>query len=201
MQMKSFPDPKALLVLPGVVLAALSVVVGLWLNLPLFAVFTQTNFIHISTAEGIVVFGLMVVTTYCALQWLSAVFAGLESFQASAQLLEQVVSGLNITPMWAWLLSLSSAIGEELFFRGVLLLVFAQWWPMPLAIVAQAVVFAVLHPAPRQAWAYPLWALLAGIIFGGMAVASGSLWPGALAHYIFNHESFNSFLEKTHQTI
>jgi len=85
----------------------------------------------------------------------------------------------------------ASAVAEELFFRGLVVGGLARVLPPPLAVVLGALVFALFHPVPdRRAWAYPLYVFLAGLLFGAFYLATGSLVPGILAHYLTNARAF-----------
>jgi uncharacterized protein len=118
------------------------------------------------------------------------------SFRLAGGSLEGAVRQMNLTPLWAFALSLTSAVGEELMFRGFVLGFGSRLLPVAVAVVVQAVLFAALHPAPRVAWAYTLWTGLIGAWFGIVTVLSGSVVPGILAHYLFNHLNFNQLLEE-----
>lgn len=92
-------------------------------------------------------------------------------------------------------LAAASGLGEEFFFRGALQS-FLVGWLGPLGIGAQAVIFAAFHPVPdRKAWAYPLYTLLAGLLFGLGYALTGSLIPGILAHYLHNARGFYELLD------
>jgi uncharacterized protein len=118
------------------------------------------------------------------------------SFRLAGGSLEGAVRQMNLTPLWAFALSLTSAVGEELMFRGFLLGLGSRFLPVAVAVIIQAALFAALHPAPRAAWAYTLWTGLIGAWFGIVAVLSGSVVPGILAHYLFNHLNFNQLLDE-----
>lgn len=87
------------------------------------------------------------------------------------------------------LLALLSGVAEEAFFRGLvqslLFLKLGAW-----AVVLQALLFALLHPAPRKAFAYPLYTGAAGLLFGLVYLLTGSLLPGILAHVLHNARGF-----------
>ena len=47
--------------------------------------------------------------------------------------------------------------------------------------------FGLVHVLPRRAlWIYPLFALLAGLLFGLLREGTQSLWPCVLAHVTVN---------------
>ncbi|HEX5138166.1 MAG TPA: CPBP family intramembrane glutamic endopeptidase [Planctomycetota bacterium] len=79
----------------------------------------------------------------------------------------------------ALLLATISGIAEEVFFRGAL-------WPH-LGLVGTSVLFAICHVVPvRELAAYPLFAFLAGIVFGFLRERTGSVWPCVAAHATVN---------------
>jgi membrane protease YdiL (CAAX protease family) len=73
-------------------------------------------------------------------------------------------------------------------------LVFDQLWRNtadPGGALRLALAFALGHPAPGRAGRlYDLWAFAAGLILGGLYLASGSLVPGILAHFLYNAKGF-----------
>src|SRR4029079_3726594 len=81
------------------------------------------------------------------------------------------------------LISLFAAVGEELFFRGVLQRLFIRAFKEPWAgIVLTAVIFSAFHLQfygffPR---------LFLGIILGAIYWYSGSLWTAILAHFCYD---------------
>jgi membrane protease YdiL (CAAX protease family) len=77
-------------------------------------------------------------------------------------------------------LALSSSLGEELLFRGVLL-----HWMGP---VLSTVVFAGMHVAPgRISWHWTLFAGLLGAGFAWLSLASGDLVAAVVAHLTVNY--------------
>lgn len=100
------------------------------------------------------------------------------SFRVASRLMEEALRAVRLPAWSALLLAAATAGGEELFFRGALL-------PL-LSVPGQAVLFGLFHPVPRRAWAYPVFAALVGLTFGILAVATGSLLPGAVAHFGIN---------------
>jgi hypothetical protein len=79
----------------------------------------------------------------------------------------------------ALFLAAISGIAEEACFRGAL-------WPQ-LGLVGTSFLFAICHVVPVRALAgYPIFAFLAGIVFGFLRERTGSVWPCALAHATVN---------------
>jgi len=73
-----------------------------------------------------------------------------------------------------------SALGEELWFRGLL-----QPW---LGIWLQALIFGVIHSQIRgpARWAWVLWATIMGLAFGALFALTGSLAGPIAAHALIN---------------
>jgi len=92
-----------------------------------------------------------------------------------ARVVEQTPLGLSLI-----VLALLPAIGEELLFRGVLARSLARW-PV-VAVVGSAVLFSAYHLVPAQMLGtFPL-----GLALGLLAVRSGSIVPGMIAHFLNN---------------
>lgn len=176
-------DLKLLLALPGIAMMLIGYGACRWLGLPLS-----------DAPLEVTVFATL--TAFFIAMALSVFFEQfVPSFRLAGGSLESAVRQLKLTPLWAFVLSLTSAVGEELFFRGFLLGLGLTFLPVWGAVIAQAVLFAAFHPAPRAAWGYPLWTGLIGAWFAIVALATGSIVPGILAHYVFNHLNFNQLLE------
>ncbi|WP_236630158.1 CPBP family intramembrane glutamic endopeptidase [Thermus thermamylovorans] len=92
-------------------------------------------------------------------------------------------------PGFLLLLALLSGVAEEVFFRGLLQSLLVAWLG-PWGLFLQAFLFALLHPAPRPALAYPLYTGLAGLLFGLAYLLTGSLLAGILAHFLHNARGF-----------
>ncbi len=96
-------------------------------------------------------------------------------------------------------LALLSGTAEEVFFRGGVQNLLAGFFPEEGAVLLQAGVFAALHPvSDRRAWAYPVWAFIAGVLFGATYAVTDSLIPGILAHYLYNAKGFYAMLDSSH---
>lgn len=107
------------------------------------------------------------------------------SFRWASRMLERALGRLRLSTGAALLLAALTATGEELFFRGGLM--------QPLGVWGQALVFGALHPVSRRGWAYTLYTVLAGLVFGYAALFSGSLWTVVLAHFAINLHGLLSF--------
>ena len=77
------------------------------------------------------------------------------------------------------LLALLSSLGEELLFRGLL--------QPQIGIIAQAVVFGLMHQIPgKSRWVWASWAGAVGLGFGAIFQFTGSLIGPLLAHAMVN---------------
>ncbi|HEY1535990.1 MAG TPA: CPBP family intramembrane glutamic endopeptidase [Polyangiaceae bacterium] len=76
--------------------------------------------------------------------------------------------------------ALFSALGEELWFRGML-----QPW---LGLWLQALAFGIVHSQLRgpSRWAWVTWAMLMGLAFGAIFALTGSLAGPIAAHALIN---------------
>ena len=57
------------------------------------------------------------------------------SFKQAGNMLESIISRLSLTPTWALALGLTSGIGEEVFFRGLLLHAGLKFFPAWIAVL------------------------------------------------------------------
>ena len=84
-----------------------------------------------------------------------------------------------LTPAQAVYLAALSGFAEELCFRGAL-------WPH-LGLAGTSILFGLVHTIPaRQLALYPVFAALAGVVFGSLRQATGSVWPAVVAHATVN---------------
>jgi len=86
----------------------------------------------------------------------------------------------GLTRIEVFLVAASSAVGEELLFRGGLLPILGIWW--------STTVFALLHvPMGRGLALWPLFAFVVGLGLAGMTVGTGTLLGAVAAHFIVNY--------------
>jgi membrane protease YdiL (CAAX protease family) len=127
------------------------------------------------------------------LQGLEGLFARLfpASFREAERLHRELGRSLKAAGLGppALLLAFLSGVAEEVFFRGLLqTLLYAKFGAWGLLL--QALLFALLHPAPKKAFAYTLYTGVAGLLFGLAYLLTGSLIPGILAHVLHNARGF-----------
>jgi membrane protease YdiL (CAAX protease family) len=73
-------------------------------------------------------------------------------------------------------------IGEELFFRGLVLRSFERNMTRSLAVLLSAFLFGVMHMDLLQGFG----AMLLGLFLGFVTIQSGSIWPAVTAHAFNN---------------
>lgn len=100
------------------------------------------------------------------------------SFRWASRATERVLARLRLSAPAAGALAVSTSVGEELLFRGVLL--------PAVGLVPQALLFGLLHPAGRKGWSYPLYAAAAAVLLGGVVLITGRLLPAIVAHLVVN---------------
>lgn len=82
-------------------------------------------------------------------------------------------------------LALTSAIAEEVFFRG---------WLLPaIGLIPSSLIFGALHYAPRTRgmWIWIPMAIGMGLVFGLMFKTFGTLTAPALAHFVINYRNLH----------
>jgi membrane protease YdiL (CAAX protease family) len=93
------------------------------------------------------------------------------------------VSDSPMTTLDVVMLTLSSAIAEELLFRG---------WLAPLTgVVASSLLFGLMHYTPRDKgmWSWIPAAFVMGLALGGMFELVGNLTAPIIAHAVINHRN------------
>ena len=98
------------------------------------------------------------------------------------RLFEELFSGRRGI-IWSLLLVVVAApAAEELLFRGVILHGFLGRYPLRLAVVASAVLFAFIHLNPWQFFGALAW----GVMSAWWLARTGSLWPCLFGHALNN---------------
>lgn len=83
-------------------------------------------------------------------------------------------------------IAINAGVGEELVYRIGLLAVLARYLPIPVAVVAQAVVFGLAHTGFDHGYGA---AAVCGVIAFGIVLAAslritGSIWPAVVTHVV-----------------
>ena len=125
---------------------------------------------------GIAALGLVVTAAAALLCSLLPGFRNLMQDQAA-------LAGWKTAPELARavvLLAVLPALAEELYFRGYLLQRLGRCWGPRVGLLVQAAIFGAMHgPAAPVA-------TVLGLTNGAMVLASGSLWPGMVLHFLNN---------------
>ena len=117
-------------------------------------------------------------------------FSGIEKWmkysEGQADQLTEVFLKVNTTRGFIvnlFMIAIIPAVGEEFFFRGVLLRLFNEGLKnIHLSILLTAIIFSALH---IQFYSF-LPRMMLGILFGYLLVWTGSLWVPIFAHFINN---------------
>ena len=114
----------------------------------------------------------------------------------TAKITEQLLNVHSIEGLLfnIFLIALLPALGEELFFRGILQRIFQEWKGATVAIWISAFIFSAIH---FQFYGF-LPRLLLGAFFGYLLVWSGNLWLPILAHFINNLMAVVFYYLKNH---
>lgn len=109
--------------------------------------------------------------------------------------LRDAVLDLEGDPSAVSLIALSTALGEELLFRGAALASLAAWVGAPLALVATSIAFGLVHvPSSRALIPWTLTAIVMGLVFGLLYALTGEVLAPIAAHAVINHENLHFLL-------
>lgn len=97
-------------------------------------------------------------------------------------------------------LTLASAIGEEMFFRGGLQAGLVSVWGAVTGVALTAVLFGLAHiPWNRRLLSWTATAAVMGLVFGALYQLTGELLAPIAAHAVINHENLRFMLAETEQ--
>jgi membrane protease YdiL (CAAX protease family) len=89
----------------------------------------------------------------------------------------ELFNGLNSYQIG--LIAFASSVGEEILFRGAIQPLLGVWFT--------SLLFALMHVDPEgKSWGWTVWAFLGGLVMGGAALATGSLWAPIMIHFGVN---------------
>ncbi|MEA1878575.1 MAG: CPBP family intramembrane glutamic endopeptidase [Bacteroidota bacterium] len=92
----------------------------------------------------------------------------------------KTLSGLGVNLL---MVAILPALGEELFFRGVLQRILTKWFKnVHVAVIVTSILFSALH---MQFYGF-IPRFILGMLFGYLYVWSGNLWYPVLAHLVHN---------------
>lgn len=139
-------------------------------------------------AGGLLGIGMWILA-FEALKYLSDLGFGELTIERS-DALEELKRGFRELPLWMVLFTsaLVPAVVEEFFFRGFVLSAFRGRTSKTRAVIYSSLLFAVFHVVTGSVLSIERFVptFLLGVALGTLAVQSGVLWPGILAHAIHN---------------
>lgn len=129
---------------------------------------------------GVIVLGLaaLAAVQFIMIGWLQLEEASDSTVVSWGQ--EALAGGWLQTVLLYFTLAVLTPIKEEIMYRGIIQRFFHVKYKAWLGVVLSAVVFGALHPA------YPMTAVLMGVIFALAYQRTQSLYPGMIIHIIWN---------------
>ena len=153
-----------------------------WMN-NLHSIFTSGHIIR-DVLFGVIL-GVFAVAFTTLLDTVVAIFARVdlkEWMHRTDYLLPQT----KIQKRWAWLISLSGSIQEEIMFRGfILLAIFPLWSHWIWASLILSAFFALLHASVQGFWS-TLWVYLISVLLCAIIALGGSIYLAAVTHVTIN---------------
>jgi membrane protease YdiL (CAAX protease family) len=105
----------------------------------------------------------------------------------------------SLVPPLRWVKGLTRGIWEEVFFRGIILVLFMRKYPQRKAVLLSTFLFAVVHLNP---FAISLVLIVdvvtiffMGLLFTYLVLKTGSLLPAIIFHYV--HDIFVLLVQNT----
>jgi hypothetical protein len=122
----------------------------------------------------------------CLPDWMSGIEAWMQRSEAQAKEITELflgtgtIAGLAVNML---MIAVLPAIGEELFFRGVLLRLFREWMSnVHLAVIISALLFSALH---LQFYGF-LPRFILGLFLGYLYIWTRSIWAPIIVHFLNN---------------
>lgn len=123
----------------------------------------------------------------------------LGSIYLSALLTGYFELGWSLVPALRWVKGLTRGIWEEVFFRGIILVLFMRVFPQRKAIFMSTFLFAVVHFNPMAFSLHHLVDVVSiffmGLLFTYLVLKTGSLLPAIIFHYV--HDVFVLLVQNT----
>jgi membrane protease YdiL (CAAX protease family) len=104
----------------------------------------------------------------------------------------------STVPLLRWVKGLTRGIWEEVFFRGIILVLFLRIYPRRQAIILSTLVFALAHlraDLSLEMIVDLVSIFFMGLLFTYLALKTGSLLPGIIFHYV--HDGFLLLVQNT----
>lgn len=176
--------------------------------------FYPLNYLQLNKKAALISFLLVIIILFASMPFINwmieingklklpSTFSSLEAWMKNsedeaAKLTEAFLAGTSIISLFSnlFIVALLPALGEELFFRGILQKLFLQMTKNNhAAILMTAIIFSAIH---LQFYGF-LPRMVLGIFLGYLLAWSGSLWLPVLAHFINNAAAviFNFFQQQ-----
>lgn len=123
----------------------------------------------------------------------------LGSIYLASLLTGQFVLDWSLVPALRWVKGLTRGIWEEVFFRGIILVLFMRIFPRHKAIFMSTFLFAIVHLNPLAFSLNHLVDVVSiffmGLVFTYIVLKTGSLLPAIVFHYI--HDIFVLLVQNT----
>ena|GEM_PF-3689292 len=123
----------------------------------------------------------------------------LSSIFLAALLTRHFVLDWSLVPALRWVKGLTRGIWEEVFFRGIILVLFMRLYPRRKAVFFTAFLFAIVHLDPMNVSVGLLVDVLSiffmGLLFTYLVLQAGSLLPAIVFHYV--HDTFLILVQNT----
>ncbi len=118
------------------------------------------------------------------INYLSAFFQGLVGIEFESTVSDMKMSGVGGTLLGTLAIAVVPAIIEETAIRGIVMQSLRKYGDI-FAIIASSLLFACMHGNMVQ---IP-YTIIGGILLGYLTIATGSLWPSIVLHFINNFYS------------
>ena len=159
-----------MIIVPQIILLLISMV---WISIfPKDNVLEYLKFNPKALFEGIIIGFILAMAGYGFYKFAQKTKKMYETVELFEQILSPTFKILNVFDIF--LLSITAALCEEIFFRGLLFL--------KIGIIFSSIAFGLLHLPSTKYWVYAVWAMLSGALFSWLFMLTGSLWLPISAH-------------------
>ena len=105
----------------------------------------------------------------------------------------------STVPALRWVKGLTRGIWEEVYFRGIILLLFMRILPKQRAVIMATFLFAIIHLDPLKIDLHIIVDVISiffmGLLFTYVVLKTGSLLPAIIFHYV--HDIFINLVQNT----
>jgi len=126
-------------------------------------------------------------------------FLTLSAIFLASLLTGRFVLDWNLVPPLRWVKGLTRGIWEEVFFRGIILVLFMRKYPLRIAVLLSSFLFAVVHLNPMAISLEGIVDVVSiffmGLLFCYLVLKTGSLLAAIIFHYV--HDIFVLIVQNT----